>query len=818
MMQTTSERYSDEYDRRPLVESPFLETPAYESQEEPSRETSSGEAPSGAWEAWELSTPFVSTESSEMGETGSASAEAASLAEIVSELKDSEFRESLERLADEALEMHAAQLAGEYGDRETRDVAAERLLNEHFQPLAAQTDATLAHFFERLEGYAPGALTDMEIERIAGEVMQANPPVSPASEQFLGGFLNKVGKLVTSAAKGVTDLAGKGLALAGKLALGPLLGPLQKLAKFLLGHVVRFALGKIPVQLRPLARQLSDRLFHAVGETHEGEAGHYDQAENESIPAAPDVARLEAEFDLHAAQLLLTPDETEADHLVSSYGEPDGHSEASPLPALDRAREQLAGGLSRLRTGESPQPLMEQFLPAVAALWPAIKGGIAIMGRPRIVKFIADLLAKLIKPMLGAEPANALAPAIASAGLGLVGLETGEASQRDVATEALTATVEETLASLGELPPHVFENETLLDSAVREAFEDAAAAYFPNSLIKPEHRETEDRHGMWRRMPVESHRKRYAKYSDSPEVTITPRVAATVQSFGGGTLGDHLRDRMDVPSGRTVSTKVRLYQVLPGTRASTIARAEGIRPQDLHPLTPQAAGVLLGQGAGLGSRPAPGVHLASPSRLHLRQRLYYIEPPNGRQHVHHRHHARPARTELAINLRKGQIRVWLYLSERLCQHISAELGKTRGATAAFRLVKPLVLRAAHMLKAATLERHLPPTLRIISDVPNLDARSPAWLTQVGAQVAAKIDEWASHHVAQYLSNNAEEFRRVSALQHDGVTLRITMTRVPGMEMLRLLAQNKQPMGLDGTTWLKGTPEFAVVAHPGHTIK
>jgi hypothetical protein len=235
-------------------------------------------------------------------------------------------------------------------------------------------------------------------------------------------------------------------------------------------------------------------------------------------------------------------------------------------------------------------------------------------------------------------------------------------------------------------------------------------------------------------------------------------------------------------------------------------------------LTPQAAGALLGQNAALGSRPTASMHLTSPSNLHVRQRLYYIEPPNSRQHVHHRHHARLAHSEMAINLRKGNIRIWLYLSERLCQQISAELDKARNATAAFRLVKPLVHRAAHLLKAAVLDRHLPPMLRIVGDVPNLDARSPAWLSQVGTQLAAKIDEWASHQVARYLANNAEEFRRVSGLQHDGVTLRITMTRVPGMATLRLLAQNKQPTGLDGTVWLKGTPEFAVVAHPGHAIK
>ncbi len=51
--------------------------------------------------------------------------------------------------------MHADQLAGEYGDRETRDLAAERLLNEHFQPLAAQTEAMLDRFLGRVEVTRP---------------------------------------------------------------------------------------------------------------------------------------------------------------------------------------------------------------------------------------------------------------------------------------------------------------------------------------------------------------------------------------------------------------------------------------------------------------------------------------------------------------------------------------------------------------------------------------------------------------------------------------------------------------------------------------
>jgi hypothetical protein len=810
--------YFQEYEDRSF-EGPFMERDAAEAQYEPVRRSLAGETIGEAWEAWELHTPFVGDGATELGETTTPSAEAAALAEITTELKDSSFREALEQLADEALDMHAEQLAGEYGDREERDLAATRLLNEHFQPLAVQTEAMLDRFFERLEGYEAEALTDMEIERIAAEVLPLGQPISPASEQFLGGLLRKVGKVVSSVATAPLKLAAKGLAFAGKLALKPLLAPLRKLARFLLGHVVRFALNRMPVELRPLARQLSDRLFHEIADAHESEAQEYEQNEVANIPAAPDVARLEAEFDLHAAQLLLTPDEAEADHLVSAYGNEAGLGYESPISALDRARSDLAAGLSRLQPGESAQPVMEQFLPAIAALWPALKGTVAIIGHDRVKKFIGGLLANLIKPILGAQPASMLAPAIADAGLHLFGFESGSGDPRVVANEALTATIEDTATRLGELPPHVFANETLLEDAVREAFEDAAASYFPGSLIKPELRETPEEKGAWVRLPRGTDRKRYAKYSQSLPVEITPRVAESINSFGGSTLKDHLRDRMDVPSGRTLKTHVRLYQAMPGTRAATIARSEGIRPHDLHPLTPHAAAALLGRNAGLGPRhhtPAP--YLSGPHKLHVHQRLYYVEPPNGRQHVHQRHHARLARTELLINLRKGEIHIWLYLSERLCQQIATEFNKTHGAGNTFRLIKPLVHRAARMLKEVVLERHLPAELRVVSETPNLEAKVPNWLVQIGHQLATKVEEWASQQVAQYLKNNADEFRRVSAAHHDGVTLSIKMSRVPGMETLRLASQRRKLPAPEGTGWLNGTPAFAVVAHPGYALR
>src|SRR5262249_13417706 len=162
---------------------------------------------------------------------------------------------------------------------------------------------------------------------------------------------------------------------------GPLLNGLKKLAVFLLQHVVRFAMGQLPPAVRPLAQKLSDRLFNALGETHEGEAEEHEQGEAEVFPAAIDAARLEAEFDLRAAQLVLVPDEAEVDHLIESYGEGEGPTHL--LAELDNARAQFAGALQRLQAGESPQPAMEQFIPA--ALWPAAKTAITVMGRPKLV-------------------------------------------------------------------------------------------------------------------------------------------------------------------------------------------------------------------------------------------------------------------------------------------------------------------------------------------------------------------------------------------------------------------------------------------------
>src|SRR5882757_16238 len=341
MLRTSQNGHYDESEslaEHQFAETPFADPRSFE-QEEMAHESSVGESHAGQWE---FTSPFLPGEASESNEAAAAMApEAGAFSEITAELKDTLFREALEQLADEALEAHPSLQSGEYGDRETRDLTAERTLNEHFQPLANQAEALLDRFFERLEGYEVESLTDSELERISDEVLPTGTSLSPASEQFLGGLLRKARGLVSGAVnlakrgvQGAVNLAGKGLAAVGKLALGPLLKPLKTLGKSLLNHVVKYALNQLPLALRPLAQRLSDRLFRAIGEVHE-------------------------------AQLLFTSDEAEIDHLVSSYGE--GETRSYALEALDDARARLVKELAGLQPGENVQPVMEQF---VQAVWP----------------------------------------------------------------------------------------------------------------------------------------------------------------------------------------------------------------------------------------------------------------------------------------------------------------------------------------------------------------------------------------------------------------------------------------------------------------
>ena len=94
---------------------------------------------------------------------------------------------------------------------------------------------------------------------------------------------------------------------------------------------------------------------------------------------------------------------------------------------LEDARERFAQELEELKEGESPAPYVENFLPAML---PALRIAIRLIGRPKIVGFLAGILGKLISKLVGPQQAPALSRAIVDAGLKLISLEAEDGSAR----------------------------------------------------------------------------------------------------------------------------------------------------------------------------------------------------------------------------------------------------------------------------------------------------------------------------------------------------------------------------------------------------
>ena len=99
----------------------------------------------------------------------------------------------------------------------------------------------------------------------------------------------------------------------------------------------------------------------------------------------------------------------------------------SDVPSLDAARQQLIGELKELQPGQSPAPAIERFLPAaILALQPVIKIAISIIGRQKVVNFLAGLLAKLVAKYVPEAVARPLATSIVDIGMSAIGFETNE--------------------------------------------------------------------------------------------------------------------------------------------------------------------------------------------------------------------------------------------------------------------------------------------------------------------------------------------------------------------------------------------------------
>jgi hypothetical protein len=548
-----------------------------------------------------LESPFHTS----FSEVSEAEQEAGAFRELLAELESEQFDEAVAQLIDEAAGLHLAS-GTTWSSAEAAPAMAMSELEAWIEPLRQEAHRMLENMADRLEGEQLETLRDSELETLLESLRPDTGVMAPAFENFLGGLFNKAKSLVSGAVR----LAKKGIQTVGKVISAPirfLLSKLGGVAKAILEGVLNTAIGLLPKPVQHTARDLARRLLG------ESEA----EAEAEAEALAESEPRLANQFDVAAARLMFAESEAEGEGIVGELEAEMEHPGAAPLSELDDARARLAEQLTQLPPGQPPVAELEQFLPILLAVRPIIQLGLRLIGgRDKLVGFLADKIAGLIQRFVGADAARALARPLVDVGLSLIGFEAPEHAET-LAGEALAATVEETVDRVLKLPAEAFEDTLRLEAELQEAFAEAASHHIPAEFLRSDlpQLETAGERGVWVLMPRSARpRYRYKKYSKVMLVPITRQVARAIPTADGGTIETVLLDR-GVTSW-PANAEVHLYEAMPGaTHLGHIAQfeGEGETPisealSDFHPLTPEAAAMLLRE-PGLGRPLAPPHHI-----------------------------------------------------------------------------------------------------------------------------------------------------------------------------------------------------------------
>jgi hypothetical protein len=732
-------------------------------------------------------TPFVAGQAFGSGDV----AHASDIHELLAELYDSEFDRHLLELSDAAAEAAAE---SPFAQEEAGSPGAERYLREWLEPLQREAESMLEALGEALADRDVTRMGEFELDELFAEHEPPAPGENPVFENFLGGLWKKAKAIVS----GAVNLAKKGISAVGSLLpIGAILARLKPLVRPLLERVLQMALNRLPPGLRPVAEQLKRRFAGEALEESSGEA-------EVDVAATASVTEIQQEFDANAASLLLANDELDRDAVVAEAFEATAQTEDS-INDLARAREQLVEELQALPAGGDPLPAVQNFIPAVMAVLPFVRFGISMIGRDRVVRFIAQFIAQMIRPYTG-DLAPQLSQAIASTGLSLMSLE-APVDPRLIASTVLAGTVEDTVRRVAEQSDETLEHPELLEATVASAFDEAVAHHFPPTLLKPQHRlvylgsaaHTRDhghphshphdshRHhaGMWVRLP---HARWYRKFTRPLTARITPQIARHVRVFGGATLETFLRDHYGI-TGEVVAA-AHLYEALPGATLGKIAAHEkqtrGLGRAraywKLQPLTPEIAGMLFGE-PGLG-RHVDSRYLASPGRIAVGERFYCLE-------LHHHHRSRPgldvrsgggeqrsalkpSEVNVRVDLPRHRISVALHLSDTDAQELSALLRNPKPANVA-KLLHQRLHDGLELALSATPAGHLH---WIGQPQPSHFLAEPI----VARRFARRLLGWAGAPLLDAVTHRPQDIISAADRRADGLTVLVHLAAVPPLHL------------------------------------
>lgn len=781
----------------------------------------------------ELASPFRFAEvDPSTGQADAASPLARRAGEVFQELRDEAFEEALADLVNEVSAVAAELPVREAPDAGTRRDALERMLNEHFDPVVRAGEQLLDDVGARVgqETFAP---SEAQLEEMLASVVQ--PSTGPQFE----GFLKALRSLAGRAVKAVKNVA--------NVALGPLIARLKRMVRPIVEAAIKFGLARVPSPLRDTVRRLGERVLTLLGEIPQAEAvqvageGEPGEAEDSRVP----VTELEQHVRGHLTAMLLAPDETSQEAVVERFAAESASAAEDHLAALEDAREQFVHQVTALGEGESLQPALEEFIPAIiAAVKPVVRALIGMIGRDRVVDTLVGVLAPLLQRFVQPDLARQASRFLVDAGLSLISESEvdGSGVPRAVAAgpvseslaRAIAHTVEETLADLP-AEAEVLRDPTSLAARTLESFERAAATAVPNLLVRPSCRAVTTLSGVFR--PVR--RTVYLVFSQVPTVEISPSAAGAVRTFGGVTLRSFLRSRYGVPvdgtSGGKVRARVHIFQLATGGSLPDVVAGErripglGPRPEGgmrtaitkFHPLTTQAAAVLLGEPC-LGRDLEPR-YLTSRARSRVGGRYYFLEVigardtgpvptpasvrisvsapaaaaiapgPSGSPAVASDgtsslrpvtvvtdHRGRSSEANITLQPKQEQIRIGLFLSEPRAQEVAKLIRERAHPAQILRTVSEVAREMVSTIKRSGPLGHL----RIETETVQAEGELPAFLVSlVTERLLPTVMDWAMKRVADHLKVNGGQFLAAANDPTYGVTIVVLLRGVKGLRLL-----------------------------------
>jgi hypothetical protein len=307
------------------------------------------------------------------------------------------------------------------------------------------------------------------------------------------------------------------------------------------------------------------------------------------------------------------------------------------------------------------------------------------------------------------------------------------------------------------------------------------------------------------------------------EAQLTPFIAGQVRTFGGISLATFLRDRMGVAVNQTLPVRVHLFEALPGSNLHHLAKMTAglpgmenysrATPEQFHPLTSIAAGLLLGE-PGLGCRSA---RCLSKQRHAGGHRYYYLEVPGARPQFFVPPAGEPlargiTHLEVKLDFLANEIRLHLYLSEADAQAVATSLRRNQPET-------------AHLLTMMALEEGLKSAfsygqygyLKVVHPQVIPGKRSGLALELVPPVVVnalkAALKTWSGHPLISYLRNQADQFVQAAEDYADGVTLQAVMISPADLIVLRQMIAGAG-ISLPEALFSKAPADVLFSARPG----